>query len=168
MTFGVTRRQGGSPTILFLAVAGVVLSIGMFFHLRDASREADRALLERQAAQFQQTLKERVDRQMLLLHALRGLFAGRTMTRTDFVAAVSPMRPLFPELGAVGWARHVAARDIPALEREVCAEGLADFTVRGGGVKPLEGQAGDHFIVSYLDQVEPGVVELGLDLATLP
>lgn len=168
MAFGVTQKRGGSPAILFLAVAGVVLSIGMFFHLRDASREADRALLERQAAQFQQTLKERIDRQMLLLHALRGLFAGRTMTRADFVAAVSPMRPLFPELLAVGWARHVATRDIAALEREVRAEGGVDFTVRGAAAKPPEGQAGDHFIISYLDQSNGGEAELGLDLAALP
>ncbi|HYG88675.1 MAG TPA: ATP-binding protein [Azospirillum sp.] len=142
--------------------------MSIFIHLRDASREADRAVLERQAAQFQQTLKERFDRQALLLHALRGLFAGGTMTRNDFAAAVAPMRPLVPELIAVGWVRHVAGRDVAVLEREVRAQGLADFTVHGAGLPAEDDKTGNRFVVSYLERSDGGEAELGLDLATLP
>ena len=167
MIFGVAQRRSGSPAILLLAAAGVALSIIVFVLLRDASNQADQALLDRQAVQFQHALQERFDRQALLLHALRGLFAGGTMTRSDFAAAVAPMRPLFTELVAVGWVRHVADRDVGAVEREARAQGYADFVAHGsdGSVGNLPGE--DHFIVSYLEPRAGGESELGLDLATL-
>ncbi|WP_448191212.1 sensor histidine kinase [Azospirillum sp. sgz301742] len=178
MAFGVTQRRSGSPAIVLLAVAGVVMSVTVFVLLRDASRQADRALLDRQTVQFQQSLQERSDRHVLLLHALRGLFAGGTMTRNDFAAAVAPMRPLFAELVAVGWVRHVTDHDLPAIERDARAQGYSDFQVHARDGSTHDGWAetppgGDHFVVSYLEPRPRsgdvgGEAELGLDLATLP
>jgi PAS domain S-box-containing protein len=174
MVFGATQRRSGSAAILLLAVAGVILSVTVFILLSDASRQADRALLDRQAVQFRQALQERFDRHALLLHALRGLFAGGTMTRSDFAAAVAPMRPLLAELTAVGWVRHVADRDVRAVEREARSQGYPDFMARAWDGSVLGGTAGppsggSHFIISYLEP-RPGSGEagLGLDLATLP
>ncbi|HYH39012.1 MAG TPA: ATP-binding protein [Azospirillum sp.] len=167
MVFGAAQRRNGSPAILLLAAAGVVLSVVVFVLLRGASRDADRALLERQVVQLQQALEDRFDRQALLLHALRGLFAGGAMTRSDFAAAVTPMRPLFPELVAVGWVRHVVTRDVAMVERDARAQGYQDFVAHARGKDSGLPGGGDHFIVSYLEPRSGGEAETGLDLASL-
>jgi len=145
--FGATQKRGGSPVIPFLAIAGMVLSAGIFLHMRDAARNADQALFERQAVQFRNALEDRFERQQLLLDALRGLFAGGAMTQEAFVAAVAPMRPLIPEVTAVGWVRHLSGPEAPT----------------GAAAGPDE----DQFIVSYLEPRDVGRMDVGLDLATL-
>lgn len=125
------RKQDRSPAVPVMVAAGVLLSLGAFLQVRDSSREAERAVGERQAAQFDDALNERLDRHILLLRALSGPLAGPApVTRGGFAAASEPLLPFYPSLRVVAWARRIKASQIPLWERALQSDGRPGFSVR--------------------------------------
>ncbi|HEY0834274.1 MAG TPA: hypothetical protein VGE72_10245, partial [Azospirillum sp.] len=114
--------------IPMLTVAGIALSVLLFLYLRGDVRAAARETLERRAGEYHRELREGRDEQIVMLHALRGLFSDVDgVTRDAFAATLEPMRAFFPAMMAAGWLRRVPG---------VAGEG-----------------AGDAYVVEYM---EPG------------
>lgn len=114
-----------------MVAAGIMLSLGAFLQVRDTSREVERAVGERQAAQFHDALNERLDRHILLLRALSGPLAGPApVTQSSFATASEPLLPLYPSLRVVAWARRITASQIPLWERVLRSDGRPGFSVR--------------------------------------
>lgn len=125
------RKQGRSPAVLVMVAAGIVLSLGAFLEVRDSSRDAERAVGERQAAQLHDTLNDRLDRHILLLRALSGPLAGPApVTQSSFATASEPLLPLYPSLRVVAWARRITASQIPLWERALRSDGRPGLSVR--------------------------------------
>lgn len=124
-------KQDRSPAVPVMVAAGIVLSLAVFLQVRDTSREVERAVGERQAAQFQDALNERLDRHILLLRALSGPLAGPApVTRSSFATASEPLLPLYPSLRVVAWARRITGSQIPLWERVLRSDGRPGFSVR--------------------------------------
>lgn len=157
-----------------LVTVGVLLSLGAYFQLRTASREAESALMERQALQLHDALKERIDNHVLLLRALSGPLAGPApVTQASFATAAEPLLPQFPSLRAVGWARRITPTQVPLLERAMRADGRPTFAVRraadGNAVlRPAAESGGDLFVNVLVEPRQAGDTLIGLDIATLP
>lgn len=168
---GTARRPLAVPV---LVTVGVLLSLGAFFQLRIASRETEMALMERQALQLHDALKERIDNHILLLRALSGPLAGPApVTQASFATAAEPLLPQFPSLRAVGWARRIAPTQVPLLERAMRADGRPTFAVRHAtdGIaltQPAADQGRDLFVNVLVEPRRAGDALIGLDIATLP
>jgi len=122
-----------------LAVTGIALSAVLFLYLRDGVRADARQALERRAGEYHRELREWLDGQTVMLHALHGLFTvSDGLTRDAFAAALEPMRPYFPSMLAAGWLRRVPAA------------------------------AGDAHRVEYLEPSAGRAALLGADAAGLP
>ncbi|MCG5239998.1 ATP-binding protein [Azospirillum doebereinerae] len=160
--------EGSTPAVPVMVAAGVLLSLAAFLLVRQASWDAEHALAERQAAQLHDTLKEYIDRHVLLLRALSGPLAGTApVTRSGFAMLAEPLLPLYPALRAVAWARRIPASEAPSLESAMRAEGQPGFRLRlGTGPAALAAQ---YLHVNLL--VEPsGAAEglIGLDITSSP
>ncbi|BAI71335.1 two-component sensor histidine kinase [Azospirillum sp. B510] len=162
---------GRTPALSVIVIAGLFLSLAAFLLIRSATRDAAHALADRQAIQLQDELKARFEQQSLLLRALSGPLTGPApVTDASFATAVGPLLPLYPNLRAVAWARRIAGRDVPLLERAMRSAGHSFFTVRGagpGGRDADDRSPADEF-VNVL--VEPRSADglIGLDMAALP
>ncbi|MBP2313235.1 sensor histidine kinase [Azospirillum soli] len=171
MAFWAKQRKGGSLAVPVLVAAGLALSAGAFVQMRQASREVEGALLERQAIQLHDALKERIDSHALLLRAMRSPFSGTMpVSREGFADATRPMLPLFPSLRAVGWARRVTAVEAPGLEVEMRLAGLLDFAVRNVAGPPPSAMAPgeDLFVNVLLEPVERASFGFGINIASVP
>jgi len=171
MALWAKRKGGGTLAVPVLVAAGLLLSAGAFVQMRGAAREAEDALLERQAIQLHDALKERIDSHALLLRALRAPFTGPVpVTHDSFAAAIRPMLPLFPSLRAVSWVQRVNAADAPALEAQMRATGLPDFTIRNVvGPPPSAMAPGDDLFVNVLmEPEEHNAFGFGINVASLP
>ncbi|MFX6152998.1 hypothetical protein ABTF40_19035, partial [Acinetobacter baumannii] len=83
--------------------------------------------------------KTRFEHQSVLLRALSGPLAGpEPVTGASFSSAAEPLLPLYPNLRAVVWARRMAERDVPLLERAMRLAGHTSFTVRNAQNPELE------------------------------
>ncbi|CAO3419841.1 CHASE domain-containing sensor histidine kinase [Azospirillum endophyticum] len=167
-------RAGGRTTALpLIIIAGLFLSLSAFLLIRSATWGAEHALADRQAIQLHDELKARFENQSVLLRALSGPLAGPApVTEASFAAAVEPLLPLYPNLRAVAWARRIAERDVPLLERAIRSAGHTSFSVRGiEGVEVRDqgtvGMAADRF-VNVLAEPRSAAGLIGLDMADLP
>ncbi|MFP5517037.1 MAG: ATP-binding protein [Alphaproteobacteria bacterium] len=162
---GDGRAGTAVPAIVF---AGLFLSLSAFLLIRAATSDAGHALADRQAIQLHDEIKSSFDHQSVLLRALSGPLAGpEPVTEASFSSAVEPLLPLYPNLGAVVWARRMAERDLPLLERAMQSAGHTSFTVRyaaeGADLEP----SADRF-VNVLAEPKSATGLIGLDMASLP
>ena len=176
------RYREGERTgkLAVIVIAGMFLSFSAFLMIRSATSGAELALADRQAIQLHDQLKSDFEGQSVLLRALSGPMAGPApVTDASFASAVEPLLPLYPNLHAVAWARRIAERDIPLLERAMRAAGHSSFAVRaagGGGSAETEGGTGDlstgelaaDRFVTVLAEPRSAAGLVGLDMATLP
>ena len=158
-------KGGRSPAVPVMVVAGVVLSLAAFLQVREASRESEAAVAERQAVQLYDAMKERIDRYVLLLRALSGPLAGPApVTQASFATATEPLLPAYPSLRAVVWARRITRAQVPLLERAMRADGRPGFAVRVAGASP----ASDLYVNVLVEPRQATDQLIGLDIATLP
>ncbi|CAO3406028.1 sensor histidine kinase [Azospirillum largimobile] len=161
---GDERAGTAVPAIVFV---GLFLSLCAFLLIRAATGDAQHALADRQAIQLHDELKTRFEHQSVLLRALSGPLAGpEPVTEASFSSAADPLLPLYPNLRAVVWARRMAERDVPLLERAMRLAGHTSFTVRNAQNPDLEPGA-DRF-VNVLAEPKSAAGLIGLDMASLP
>nr|WP_255635730.1 ATP-binding protein [Azospirillum sp. 412522] len=163
-----------------IVIAGLFLSFSAFLMIRSTTREAELILADRQAIQLHDELKARFEDQSVLLRALSGPLAGPApVTDASFASAAEPLLPLYPTLHAVAWARRIAERDVPLLERAMRSAGHSSFKVRDAGSRESYGAgvaadrstsdrfAADRF-VNVLAEPRSAAGLIGLDMADLP
>ncbi|PGH54365.1 histidine kinase [Azospirillum palustre] len=174
------REGGRTGKLAVIVIAGMFLSFSAFLMIRSATRGAELALADRQAIQLHDQLKSDFEDQSVLLRALSGPMAGPApVTEASFASAVEPLLPLYPNLHAVAWARRIADRDVPLLERAMRAAGHSSFAVRtagggesaesdGGAGGSSAGQLAAARFVTVLAEPRSAAGLVGLDMATLP
>ena len=169
------REGGRTGALAVIVTAGLFLSFSAFLMIRSATREAELTLADRQAIQLHDELKSSFEDQSVLLRALSGPLAGPApVTDASFASAAGPLLPLYPNLHAVAWARRIAERDVPLLERAMRAAGHSSFAVHRGDAggdrdtaDATNGLAADRF-VNVLAEPRSAAGLVGLDMAGLP
>ncbi|ALG69711.1 histidine kinase [Azospirillum thiophilum] len=162
------RGVGKATAVPMIVFAGLFLSLSAFLLIRSVTRDAEHILADRQAIQLHDELKTRFDHQSVLLRALSGPLAGPApVTEASFASAAEPLLPLYPNLHAVAWARRIAERDVPLLERAMRSAGYTSFAVRGAADAARRPPGADLF-VNVLAEPKAAAGLIGLDMASLP
>lgn len=162
-----TRIQVGLP----LALA-VLLTIFLFFDVRDTESERARLEFERRIDIMAQALKKTVESKIDILSSIVSFFeTSDDVTRTDFHNFVTPIFQRHPGLHGLSWNAVVPRSERHAYEEAAWRDGLAGFRITQqdghGGLEPA-GDRSEHVVVYYIEPQEGNEQALGYDLVSDP
>ncbi len=156
---------------LGVAVAGLLLSLGLALQQADAIDAVARARFTQETRLFADALTQRIATHTEIVHGLRGLFsANPQLTRAEFdrVASELDISQRYPGVRNLSFTRRVAAAEKADYEARVRADtsinpaGYPDFVIRPPGDRP------EYFVAEYLWPMRGNEAVLGLDISAQP
>lgn len=147
-------------------VGGALLSVGVALGTQDFYRRQLEQRFELVAGERFSRTQERFDDQLQKLDGLRRFFVyAEQVSREEFAGYV---QPLLSDTLAYVWVPRIRARDRPAFEANVRAQGFPDFSIRerdsAGALRPAA-ERPEYFPLLYSLSRPGGEQPLGLDLA---
>lgn len=157
---------------LLTAMAGVVVSAGVFLVLWQRENELMQAKLRDIVRERAETLRGQMLRSMEVLHGISAFHSTRgELTRAEFHAFVSGALARQPELQALAWDPRVPHTDREGFEGRTRSEGFDGFSFKhetrdGRPVVAMTRE--EYFPVFYLEPLERNADAFGFDVGSEP
>gem|GEM_PF-2733364 len=172
----MNSRPRRLPRALFwitgVLVAGVILSVFLFVHLRSRGHRDTAEAAADLAHQQIERLRVSILRSMEVLHSVDALHAAHGhLDRQHFRAFVQSALARKPELQALCWNPAVPHPQRATLEAAARADGLEGFTFReslpNGEFQPAQDRP-EYAPIYHIEPFAPNQAALGFDLASDP
>jgi diguanylate cyclase (GGDEF)-like protein len=165
---GSTRRWArvlAAPVGLSL-----LLVVVAYLYLLDRGAEKMRREFEQRARSSVQSIVKDFEAAEAAAGSVAALYAASdSVEREEFEIFTRQLLGRLPALSALEWAPRVPLQERVDFERRARSEGLAGFSIRGGGADASLGSAGnhdEHFPVFYVVPLAGNEPALGFDLAS--
>jgi diguanylate cyclase (GGDEF)-like protein/PAS domain S-box-containing protein len=166
-----TRVQRGKPLVPVLALGiGIVVSIALFFVIRDNIEREANLRFERQASDAQHVIEARIHSYADVMYGLRAMFSASTVSRTEFHRYVTGLNLArrYPGFWTFNYAEYVPheakARFVARIRKDTSLDpgGYPKFAI----IPPGDRQ--EYYVLTYLEPMAGNESVFGLDISNNP
>src|SRR6267143_3355252 len=166
-----THKQRGKALVPALALSiGDVVSIVIFFAIRDNIESEANLRFERQASDAQHVIEARIHSYADVMYGLRAMFSASSVSRVEFHRYVTglDLAHRYPGFWGINYAEYVPHESKARFEARVTKDisldprGYPKFTITP------RGDRAEYYVLTYLEPMEGNERLFGLDISNNP
>jgi PAS domain S-box-containing protein len=159
-------------SLAFILIAGLSVSLVLFFIVRQAETRRDQADFERRANAPVTAIQDAIDEHIVLLRSIGAFyFSSHTVDRNEFRAFTEDALRRLPAIKALIWAPNIPAQLRSEHENALRTNGYPSYEIVEPASTGSRQRAPDravYFPVLYVEPEKPNAAMLGLNLSADP